>query len=65
MQRNNDANKEKIYFHFILDKKNYIEVDENHMIENLALFLGYRTKEKIILLSSNFFRVISALSEGY
>ena len=56
----------KIYFQYILHKRQYVYMKEcDQYIENLNLLLFNRKKEDIIFISSNSFRIITAIKEGF
>jgi hypothetical protein len=47
-----------------MHQKYFVKVND-FFVENLEYLLRHRSKDKIILLSSNPFRIITAKSEGY
>lgn len=64
LQNPDNQGSAKAYFHFILHAKYIIKVN-NYEFENLELLSKYRNKDKIILLSSNPFRIVTALTNGF
>ena len=56
----------KIYFQFIIHQRQYIHLKEyDKWIENLLVLTKNRLKENLIFISSNPFRIITAMKGGF
>jgi len=56
----------KLFFQFIIHQRQYIHIkDYDRYVENLLLLTKNRKKEDLIYISSNPFRIITALNDGY
>ena len=56
----------KIYFQYIIHQRQYVYIKEsNFWIENLMVLNKNRSKELLILMSSDPFRIVTAIQGGY
>ena len=56
----------KIYFQFIIHQKQYIHIKEyDKHIENLLVLNKNRPKDNLIFISSNPFRIVTAIKYGF
>lgn len=56
----------KIYFQFIIHQRQYIHIKEHDKyIENLMVLTKNRSKENLIFISSNPFRIVTAIKYGF
>ena len=56
----------KIFFQFLFCNNNYVYLEEkNEYLENFLLLTHNRKPEYIFLISSNSFRIVSAMDQGF